>query len=205
LLRKYNFSNEYHIWRRKDSDVPLITGERLIGALSRSKLTNDMPKYTKYKALDKFTFVAGSTCDMDYSYDEANKKLSLKFKTTSLDGKVIETELQKDFNLAKDTTLKGYYIDSLKNGQLDSFTEYTLPLELADHLDSTLKMGEHSIKVFLEFDTAKLLNVWEVMETVCTSELNGKCSGSSSVNDSKISQRCTKEEKVILDSEPSKN
>jgi hypothetical protein len=44
---------------------------------------------------------------------------------------------------------------------LDSFTEYTLPLEFADHLDSTLKVGEHSIKVFLEFDTANLLNVWK--------------------------------------------
>jgi hypothetical protein len=198
MMRDHNFSNSYHIWKRKESNVPVVTGTNLVQALTRSKLTYNMPKYSNHKALDKSTIVAGSKCELDFNYDQIGAKLAMIFKTTSLDGKVTEMEFQKDFKLAKDTVLSGNFLDRIENGNLQTYVEYTLPLEFAHSIDDSLKVGDHSYRIFLQFDTANILHAWEIIESVCTGEINGKCSSSSSVNDSKISSLCSKDERIDM-------
>jgi hypothetical protein len=199
LLRKNNFSNSYHIWSRKNSDSPTYSSSQLIRALTQTLLSQDMPSFTKHQSINKNELIASQKCSLDFHYNETDKKINLNFKTHSFDNKMIAFELKKEFSLESDRVLKGHYIDSLRNGQLESIKEFSLPLEFVDQIDSQLKLGERNIRVFLQFSNNDLLQYWELMESVCISETAGKCNGTISVNDSKISRICTKVEKINLD------
>lgn len=198
MMRKYNFSNGYHIWRRSDSDLPLFTGEKLIYALTQSKFTRDMPKYSKHILKDKNTLVASRKCTLDFEYDEINKKIKMIFKVTSLNGKTIEMKAKKEWSLPKDSVLQGNYLDEFKDGNLNSYSEFSFPREHISNTETSLKLGDRTLRVWLQFDSASKLHAWELSELVCTNEADGKCNSLGNMNESKISTVCNKDEKIFL-------